>query len=77
MVQVLPGFVSRNLSIENSNWIPNKRKDEIIQLDIFIRHFCNTINIRKNQELAHIFLINQRSCDMLVTTYDIYNIQFF
>ena len=77
MVGLLPNFVSRKLSIENSSWISNKRKDKIIQLYIFIRHFCNTINIRINQELAHIFLINQRSCDKLVTTYDIYNIFFF
>ena len=47
-------IVSRKLSIENSNWILNKRKDEIIQLDILNRHFCNTINIKKPQELAYI-----------------------
>ena len=58
MIGLLPSFVSRKLSIENSNWISNKRKDEIIQLDILNRHFCNTINIRKNQELAYIFLKN-------------------
>ena len=74
MIGLLPSFVSRKLSIENSNWISNKRKDEIIQLDILNRHFCKTINIRKNQELAYIFLINQKSCDKLVTTYNIYNI---
>ena len=55
MIGLLPSFVSRKLSIENSNWISNKRKDEIIQLDILNRHFCNTINIRKNQELAYFF----------------------
>ena len=74
MIGLLPSFVSRKLSIENSNWISNKRKDEIIQLDILNRHFCNTINVRKNIELAHNFLINQKSCDKLVTTYNIYNI---
>ena len=55
MIGLLPSFVSRKRSIENSDWISNKRKDEIIQLDILNRHFCNTINIRKNQELAYIF----------------------
>ena len=55
MIGLLPSFVSRKLSIENSNWISNKRKDEIIQLDILNRHFCNTINIGKNKELAYIF----------------------
>ena len=74
MIGLLPSFVSRKLSIENSNLISNKRKDKIIQLDILNRHFCNTINIRKNQELAYIFLINKKSCDKLVTTYNIYNI---
>ena len=38
MIGLLPSFVSRKLSIENSNWISNKRKDEIIQLDTLNRH---------------------------------------
>ena len=76
MIGLLPSFVSRKLSTENSNWISNKRKDEIIQLDILNRHFCNTINIGKKQELGYTFSINQKSCDKLVTTYNIYNIWF-
>ena len=55
MIGLLPSFVSRTLSIENSNWISNTRKDDIIQLDILNRHFRNTINIRKTQELTYIF----------------------
>ena len=58
MIGLLPSFASRKLSIENSNWISDKRKDEIIQLDILNRHFFNTISIRRNQELAYIFLKN-------------------
>ena len=73
MIGLLRSFCSRKLSIENSNWISSKRKDEIIQLDILNRHYCNTINIRKNRELAYIFLINQKSCNKLVTTCKIYN----
>ena len=38
MIGLLPSFVSRKLSKENFNWISNKRKDEIIQLDILNRH---------------------------------------
>ena len=74
MIGLLLRFVSRKLSIENSNWISNTRKDEIIQIDVFNRHFCNTINIRKNQEPAYNFLIHRKSCDKLVTTYNMYNI---
>ena len=49
MVGLLPSFVSRKLSIENSNWISNKRKDKAIQLDILNKHFYNIIKIKKNQ----------------------------
>ena len=47
MIGLLPSFVARKLSIENSNWISNKRKDEIIQLGILNKNFYNTIDIRK------------------------------
>ena len=43
MIGLLPSFVPKKLSLENSNWIPNKRKDEIIQLDVLNRNFCNKI----------------------------------
>ena len=77
MIELLPSFVFKKVSIENSNWISNKRKDEIIQPDILNRHFCNTINIRQKQELAYISLKNQKTCDKLVTTYNIYNIYIY
>ena len=47
MVGLFPSFVSRKRSIENSNWISNKRKDETIQLDILNKHFYDTIIIKK------------------------------
>ena len=75
MIRLLPSFVARKRSTENSNWISNKRKGEIIQLDILNKDFYNTINIRKNQEVAYIFLINRKSCGKLVTTYNIFNIR--
>ena len=43
MIGLLPSFVARKRSIENSNWISNKRKDEIIQLGILNKNFYNTI----------------------------------
>ena len=45
MIGLFPSFVSRKLSIENSNWISNKRKDETIQIDILNKHFYDTIKI--------------------------------
>ena len=56
MIGLLPSFVPRKRLIENSSWISSKRKDKIIQLVILNRHFFNTINIRKNQELIYIYI---------------------
>ena len=67
MIGLFPRFISKKISIENSNWVSNKRNDEIIQLDILNKHFYNTINIKKNEELAYIFLVNQKSSDKIVT----------
>ena len=47
MVGFLPSFVPRNLSIENSNWISNKRKDETVWLDILNKYFYDAIKITK------------------------------
>ena len=55
MVGLFPSFVSRKISIENSNWISNKRKYETIQLDTVNKHFYDTVETKKNQELAYIF----------------------
>lgn len=67
MIGLFPRFISKKLSIENSNWVSNKRNDEMIQLDILNKHFYDTINIKKNEELAYIFLVNQKSSDKIVT----------
>ena len=73
MIGLLPSFVSKKLSLENSNWIPNKRKDEIIQLDVLNKNFCNKIK-KKSKACMYIFLINQKRCNKLLTVYNIYNI---
>ena len=62
-IGLLPTFVSRKLSMENSSWISNKRKEETIHLDIFNKDFYNATNISKNQELGYIFILNQKSCE--------------
>ena len=62
-IGLLPTFVSRKLSMENSSWISNKRKEETIHLDISNKDFYNTTNISKNQEVGYIFILNQKSCE--------------
>ena len=57
MVGLFPGFVSRKLSIEKSNWISNKKKDKSIQFDILNKHFYDTIKIKKSR--TSIYLFNQ------------------
>ena len=71
-IRLLLTFVSRKPSIKNSNWISNKRKDETIPLDILKKDVYNTTNICKNQKISYIFLLNQKSCEKIVTTYNIF-----
>ena len=61
MVGLLPSFVSRKLSIENSNWISNKRKDETIQLDILNKNFYDTIKIKKLRTSIYFFNQSKKS----------------
>ena len=70
-IGLLPTFVSRKLSIENSNWISTRRKDETIHSDILNKDFYNTANICENQEIRYIFLINQKGYEKIVITYNI------
>ena len=61
MIGLLPSFVARKLSIENSNWISIKRKYKIIQLDILNKDFTIILISDKITK----FLINQKSCDII------------
>ena len=61
MIGLLPSFVARKLSTENSNWISNKRKYKIIQLDILNKDFTIILISDKITK----FLINQKSCDII------------
>ena len=72
MIGLLPSLVSRKIYMENSDWISNKKKDETIHIDILSKHFYDTIKIKKNQEIAYIFLVNLKSLDKLVTVYSNY-----
>ena len=71
-IGLLPNFVSRKLSTKNSNWISSKRKDETIHLDILNKNVYNTTNKSKTQEIGYLFLLNPKSWEKIVTTYNIF-----
>ena len=58
-INFLPKLKERCLSIENHAWESNKLKDSTSQLDILNKSFYNTTNIKKNQEISYIFIMNQ------------------
>ena len=72
-IGLLPTFVARNLTIENSRRLSNKTKDDFLQSDISNRNFYNTVSGKKNQEFADIILLNEKSSDKILTTHKIIN----
>ena len=56
------------MDIENHPWVSNTLKDGTIQLEILNKSFYNTINIKKNQEIAYIFLMNQKFNEKIVSS---------
>ena len=72
-IGLLPTFVARNLTIENSRRLSNKTKDDFLQSDISNRNFYNTVSGKKNQEFADIILLNEKYSDKILTTHKIIN----
>ena len=66
-INLLLFFKERCLSIENHAWESNKSKDGTIQLDILNKSFYNDTNIKKNQEIDYIFIMNQKRNEKIVT----------
>ena len=67
---LLPYLKEHCLSIENYAWELNKLKDSNIQLDILKKSFYNSTNIKKNQEISYIFILNQKYNENNVTLYN-------
>ena len=72
-IGLLPTFVARNLTMEIFRRLSNKTKDNFLQLDILNRDFYNTVSMKKNQEFVYIVLLNEKSSDNVLTTYNILN----
>ena len=58
------------LKIETKDWASNKTKDGTIQLHILNRSFTRTIEIRKKQVIAFLFLLRKKSADVTNTKYN-------
>ena len=69
-INLLPSLKGLGLKIENEDWASNKTKDGTIQLHILNRSFTRTIEIRKKQVIAFLFLLGQKSTDVINTKYN-------
>ena len=69
-INLLPSLKGLGLKIANEDWASNKTKDGTIQLHILNRSFTRTIEIRKKQVIAFLFLLGQKSTDVINTKYN-------
>ena len=69
-INLLPLLKGLGLKIENEDWASNKTKDGTIQLYLLNRSFKRTIEIRKKQVIAFLFLLGQKSADVIKTKYN-------
>ena len=71
-INLLPSLKGLGLKIEDNDWVSNKTKNDTIQLHILNRSFTRTIAIRKNQVIAFLFLLGQKSTDKINTKYTMF-----
>ena len=71
-INLLPSLKGLGLKIENNDWVSNKTKNDTIQLHILNRSFTRTIEIRRNQVTAFLFLLGQKSTDKTNTKYTVF-----
>ena len=69
-INLLPSLKGLALKIENEGWASNKTKDGTVQLHILNRSFTRTIEIRKKQVIAFLFLLRKKSADVTNTKYN-------
>ena len=69
-INLLPSLKGLGLKIENEDWASNKTKDGTIQLHILNRSFTRTIEIRKKQVIAFLFLLRKKSADVTNNKYN-------
>ena len=62
-INLLPSLKGLGLKIEGNDWLSNETKNDTIQLHILNRSFTRTFEIRKNQVIAFMILLGQKSTD--------------
>ena len=68
-INLLASLKWLGLKTEDNDWLSNKTKNDTIQLRILNRSFTKTFEIRKNQVIAFMFLLGQKSTDIINTKY--------
>ena len=71
-INLLPSLKGLRLKIGDNDWVSNKTKSDTIQLHILNRSFTRTIEIGKNQDIALLFLLGQKSTDKINTKYTVF-----
>ena len=67
-INLLPCLKERGFKIEEHNWPANRLKDTT-QLNILNRNFTKTTHIKKDQEIAYMFLLGQKFNEKVITEY--------
>ena len=68
IIGLLPSLILQSLTIENSKRITSQTQNEVITLDLLNRNFNDTIETKKNQEIAGLIILNNGN-ESFVTRY--------
>ena len=69
MDKFITKFKRTRIKKEEYNYSTNTLKDDSIQIHILNRHFTLTIHIKKDQIIAYLFLLGEKTNDKIITEY--------
>lgn len=72
IIGLLPSLILQKLTIENFRRLTWETQDGVIKLDLLNRNFNDTIEIKKNQEIAGLILLRKDN-EQFATFFNIYN----
>ena len=68
-IKLLPSLKESRFKIEEFNYSKNTFKDDSIQIYILNRHFTKTTHTKKDQIIAYLFLLGEKTNDKIITEY--------